>query len=339
MKTYVAETCYGLEDICQKELEEKLKISKSQVFEIRGFVSFENEKLEKYEQLRSVYNIYEYLGKTKLTEKRESLKRIIEFFRKNPPEDLLSAKSFRVTCSRYGHHEFKSIEVERFVGEYFYENFHIPVDLRNPDKELFVKIVGNTAYLMLKHNKKPLEKRNYRVFLHPTAADPILAYGMFRLAEIKEGEIVVDPMCGSGTILIESALEFPKAKYFGIDISEKFLEGAKQNAKVAGVDHLIKFIHGDCRNLESYFEKIDKIITNPPYGVKMGNEKSVKGLYYKFLESAGKVVRENGRIVLTVLRGNMFRMAIFRTKFFKIVEERIVKYGGLFTHLFVLEKI
>ena len=339
MKTYVAETCYGLEDICQKELKEKLKISKSWIFEIRGFVKFKTEKLENYEQLKSVYNIYEYLGKTRLTEKRESLKRIIEFFRNNPPEDLLSAKSFRVSCTRYGHHEFKSIEVERFVGEYFYENFHIPVNLENPDKELFVKIVGSTAYLMLKLNKISLEKRSYRVFLHPTAADPILAYGMFRVAKVKEKEIVVDPMCGSGTILIESALEFPKAKYFGIDISEKFLKGAKQNAKAAGVDHLIKFIHGDCRNLENYFEKIDKIITNPPYGVKMGNERSVKGLYYKFLESAGKVMKENGRIVLTVLRGNMFRMAIFRTKFFKIVEERIVKYGGLFTHLFVLEKI
>ncbi|MCD6371475.1 MAG: methyltransferase domain-containing protein, partial [Candidatus Aenigmarchaeota archaeon] len=278
-----------------------------------------------------------FVGRVKISQNFESIKKIINFLRKNIPERLINAKSFRVTCSRYGYHNFRSIDVERLVGEYLYENYKIPVSLKDFEKNLFIKIVGSNAYILLQLNKTPLDKRFYKLFNHPTAIDPILAYGMIRLSKIKRNQIIVDPMCGSGTILIEAALEFPNAKYFGLDIFERFVKGARMNAKAAKV-RLIKFKVGDCRCLEKYFSKIDRIITNPPYGVKIGREETVKALYFKFVESAARVI-DKGRIVLTVLKAGVFRNIIFKTKFFRISEERVVRYGGLYPNLFVLERI
>ena len=163
---------------------------------------------------------------------------------------------------------------------------------------------------------------------------------MIRLANIKDGEIFLDPMCGSGTIALEAASLFKnRIKILAGDINEDYVEKAKENAKANGLEEFIEFKSMDATKLEEYFTNVDKIVTNPPYGVKIAKRKDLKGFYWKFLESVSKVLSKDGRVVIINLRADMFRNIILRLKTFKIVHERVVESGGIFPHIFVLEKI
>ena len=124
----------------------------------------------------------------------------------------------------------------------------------------------------------------------------------------KPGRILVDPMCGSGTMLIEAAMmginmapglnrEFISEKWrtldkdafdkidndvefkiYGYDIDEEALEIAKENAEIAGVDEYIEFKLGNAIDFTSD-EEYGFIVTNPPYGERLEDKESVQSLY------------------------------------------------------------
>ncbi len=161
-----------------------------------------------------------------------------------------------------------------------------------------------------------LHKRGYRV---QTVAAPIketLAAAMVQLSFFKAGRLLADPFCGSGTIAIEAAMiakniapglsakfaseswacvpkelwqEEKKAAYAAIrndadvrilasDIDRKAVEAARENAIEAGVDDCIEF-----RVMPFYkFEPEEDhgiIITNPPYGERIGEQKQLDRIY------------------------------------------------------------
>jgi putative N6-adenine-specific DNA methylase len=144
-----------------------------------------------------------------------------------------------------------------------------------------------------------------------------LAAGLIRLTGWQKDIPIIDPMCGSGTILIEAALmamnvspgslrrgfgfenlkDFEESvydrviddvataektelpfKFYGFDTDRKVLQAAKDNARRAGVDHLIEFKNESIATLAPPVEK-GLIITNPPYGARIGDEDNLKDLY------------------------------------------------------------
>jgi len=208
------------------------------------------------------------------------------------------------------------------------------------DLNIRFDLIGNFGYVGIQLTKESLYKRFKKVFHHHAAIKATLAYGMIRLAEVKENETFLDPMCGSGTIVLEAASLFrEKIKIFASDLYPEIVEKAKENAKVNGLENFIEFKVADATKLEEFYSNIDKIVVNPPYGVKVGRRKDLKAFYWKFLESSSKVLNNNGRIVLITLRADMFRIIVQRSKLYKIVHERVVESGGIFPHIFVMEKI
>ena len=65
----------------------------------------------------------------------------------------------------------------------------------------------------------------------------------------------------------------------------------------------------------------------------------MKFILRSFLDSAMKVLTERGRMVVMQLRASSFRRMIYRTRGYIIIEERVVESGGLFPHVFVMERI
>lgn len=139
---------------------------------------------------------------------------------------------------------------------------------------------------------------------------------MISLTPWKEDRVLVDPFCGSCTILIEAAMrginmapglnrEFLSEnwsilgknlwwkgskeafdmmktdadfKIYGYDIDEEVLEIAKENARLADVDKYIEFKKQDARDLNSEYE-YGFVVTNPPYGERLEDKESVQKLY------------------------------------------------------------
>lgn len=164
-----------------------------------------------------------------------------------------------------------------------------------------------------------LHKRGYRKY---TAKAPIaenLAAALIMLTPWKSDRILVDPFCGSGTILIEAALMaaniapgmkrgftalkwnhliekkvwddcYDEAREMvdrsaavdleGSDIDPEMIRIAKQNAQLAGVADMIKFEEKDVSRL-SHDGKYGFIITNPPYGERLEEKEKIPPLYRK----------------------------------------------------------
>lgn len=171
-----------------------------------------------------------------------------------------------------------------------------------------------------------LHKRGYR---QADVAAPIketLAAAMVQLSFWRKGRILVDPCCGSGTIPIEAAMigrniapglnrsfacqewelidknlwkEEKKAAFeaidydseleiYGFDIDRKAVDAARQNAEEAGVDDSITFKKVDAAKLKSVGAN-GIVITNPPYGERIGEEKQIEAIYRGF----GRFFNEN----------------------------------------------
>lgn len=161
-----------------------------------------------------------------------------------------------------------------------------------------------------------LHKRGYRKSSNLAPIKETLAAAMLDLTPWHWDRFLIDPMCGSGTILIEAALkglniapginrcfgaeewdfigkdkwsaareefrslEKRERKFLvqGYDIDPHALRYARENARAAGVEKYIHFQQRDIRELQSK-DKFGFIVTNPPYGERMEDKKSVELLY------------------------------------------------------------
>lgn len=180
---------------------------------------------------------------------------------------------------------------------------------------IFVFIHKNKVTISIDTSGLALHKRGYREVATAAPIRETLAAAMISLTPWRPGRPLVDPMCGSGTILIEAAMKgrnmapginreflsedwriIDKAiwrqvrkeayeqindlefKLYGSDIDPEAVAIAKENADIAGVGDYIEFNVADMIDFTSK-EEYGFIITNPPYGERLEDEVSVERLY------------------------------------------------------------
>jgi 23S rRNA G2445 N2-methylase RlmL len=273
----------GLEDIVEMEMKENFSNA-----EVSRFFNFPGKLLVEikgsYEKLFALHSIHHIIKlKKEFFLEKPTIKEIRKVLRKIEIEELKNVETFRVTSQRYGLHDFTSIDLQKVAGEIFLEKYKKKVSLKNFDLNIRFDSIGNFGYVGIQLTKDSLYKRFKKVFNHPAAIKATLAYGMIRLANVKKGETFLDPMCGSGTIVMEAAsLYRNRIKIFAGDINEEFVEKARENARVNGLEKFIEFKKIDATKLEEHFLSVDKIVTNPPYGVRIAKRRDLRGFIGNF---------------------------------------------------------
>ena len=176
-------------------------------------------------------------------------------------------------------------------------------------------ILKDEATLMIDTSGEPLYKRGYRQKTGPAPLRETLAAAMAAISRPREEVLFWDPMCGSGTIAIEAAMlvnniapgagrafaaeEFPvigKAHFdaareeaadlvtrsafevYASDIDGEMVAAAEANARAAGVLDTVKVFSADARKIKSEGRR-GTIVTNPPYGQRLGERRAVEALY------------------------------------------------------------
>ena len=168
-----------------------------------------------------------------------------------------------------------------------------------------------------------LHKRGYRQLSSKAPITETLAAALIMLTPWRKDRILVDPFCGSGTFPIEAAMIaaniapgmnrsftaeewsnlIPKKAWYdaideanslinddievdiqGYDIDGDVVRAARENAKEAGVDHLIHFQERAVKDLR-HPKKFGFFITNPPYGERLEEKENLPGLYREFGDS------------------------------------------------------
>jgi len=198
----------------------------------------------------------------------ESLREIAEVAKKAPIEAFFDEKkSFAVRVRRLSARAFASSSyIEREIGDILRRR-GLKVDLNEPFRTFVVLLTGRIAFLcVLLHSidKKQFQSRkpSLRPFSRPISIQPKLARVIVNLSEVRAGEILLDPFCGTGGILMEASAIGARA--VGVDIQQEMAIGACKNIKFYGLN--AEFIVGDAQELPIRDESVDAIATDFPYG-------------------------------------------------------------------------
>lgn len=191
------------------------------------------------------------------------------------------------------------------------------VDVKNPQIQLNLFIDRERASISFDTSGTVLTKRSYRQETVEAPMQEALAAALLMLANYQGTEILCDPCCGSGTLLIEAALMATKTppgflrtrwgflnlpehsndhwlkvkieadsrrvplqpnQIFGADINKQAVHSSKVNLRAAGLHQVIEVTQSDIRD---YTPPVPPsfIITNPPYGLRLNDVEHLKSLY------------------------------------------------------------
>ncbi|XP_075391594.1 U6 snRNA (guanine-N(2))-methyltransferase THUMPD2 isoform X2 [Tenrec ecaudatus] len=201
--------------------------------------------------------------------------------------------TFRVSCRCSGAlgKTFTPQEVGRVIGIALMKQFGWKADLRNPNLEIFMHLNDIYSVVGIPIFKVPLASRTY---IRTAGLRSTIAWAMASLAEIKAGTVVLDPMCGLGTILLEAAKEWPDVYYVGADVSDSQLLGARDNLQAAGLNDKIELLKVSVIELPLPSESVDIIISDIPFGKKFKLGKDIKSI----LQEMERVLHVGGILVL-----------------------------------------
>ncbi|MBQ2831099.1 TIGR01177 family methyltransferase [Methanobrevibacter sp.] len=178
------------------------------------------------------------------------------------------SQTFAVRVKRF-QSEIDTVATERKAGSLILANCdNIKVKLKEPHSLVRLVAFKDDVYVAIekiKLNKKHFEdsKPHKRPFFYPGSMSPKLARCMVNLSRVTEGQLLLDPFCGTGGILIEAGLI--GCKVAGSDIYWKMKNGTAINLEHYGITDYRTF-NLDVRELKMY-EKVASVVTDPPYGI------------------------------------------------------------------------
>lgn len=232
-----------------------------------------------------------------------------------------------VSSSEIRDQRILALKTKDALVDRFREKYGVRPNVEKEDPDLRIVISGHMNFFKVYADTsgEPLFKRGYRFSSTDAPLKETLAAGLLKLAGYKGKGILIDPFCGSGTILIEAALmalnsapglmrdkfgfenwlnfqadeyedlraeaenselEETEARFIGYDIAKQAIQFAAANAKRAGVSNFLELQRQGVAELtlpEDTAAESVLIVTNPPYGIRIGGyEYEIRDAYRDF---------------------------------------------------------
>lgn len=305
----------GLEDVASDEITRDLggEVKKSG----RGLVAFRAPRLDAdLLKLRTVEDVFLLAyGTDDLTYRATDLDKIRQWTRKVPWDQFLrihhaihpkpkGKPTYWLVAQMTGEHGYRRIDARKALADGLAGVF--PASWKaaeeNASVEVWLTIHGNQAVCGLRLSDRTMRHRTYKTEHMPASLRPTVAAAMARLAGTGPEMVVLDPMCGAGTILAEQVelarqRGFDRLTIWGGDIERSALLAASANLKRFRPDLLA--IWDACR-LPLPQGSVDRIICNPPFGKQLSNPEEIGPLYRRMITEWDRVLKPDGRAVLLV---------------------------------------
>ncbi|UMB60923.1 class I SAM-dependent RNA methyltransferase [Lutibacter sp. A80] len=307
----VATTMFGLEEVLATEL---TNLGAQNVVPGVRSVSFEGDKGFMYKAniaLRTAIRILKPIKRFKVFDEDDLYKKIqqIEWERFMTVDStfaigaVVNSKNF-TTNSHY-----ISLKSKDAIADYFRHKYHKRpnVDVKHPDLKIHVHIQKDFCSISLDSSGDSLHKRGYRNLTNIAPINEVLAAGLVLLSGYRGDCNFIDPMCGSGTILIEAAMiannipaninrkefgfenweDYDEDLYFkiqdsllkkissshfkimGFDKAPSAVRKAKENIENANLSEFIGVHHINFFNSAKEVFGKTTILFNPPYGERL----------------------------------------------------------------------
>ena len=259
-----------------------------------------------------------------------------DFTRWIKPKDRFGVKITRIQREPMA---FDADELASKVGAQIWQMLSgkVTVDLTKPDVLFLGVINGNQfffgLYLASRDRASVFQRRSpLRPFFVPSAIHPKFARVMVNLSRVKRGDLLLDPFCGTGGLLLEAADIGCVPLGFDIDVS--ILMGCQLNLKHYEVP--FSGALADARSVPLRSEGLNAIATDPPYGRSSSTKGSeVVELIHTSLDVLANRLKRGGYLCLA-LPDKYFEKEIIPTDRFVIVETHTMRIHRSLNRLIVV---
>ena len=205
----IAKTFEGLEDVLGREL---MRMGAEDVNTEPSTVTFTGDKYLLYEanyELRTALKIYKEILNFSFETKEEFLEKLKDY---RWSKILNIYKSFNLVASVKSDilesGETVEEQITSIICEYFNQKSRKtpPHGVPNPSVKINIEIQGNNCQLLLDSTGEPLSRRGYRLTSGNNQLDEVYAAGLVQLSGWKANTNFIDPICGTGILLIEAAM-------------------------------------------------------------------------------------------------------------------------------------
>ncbi len=306
----VAKTLYGFESLLAKELRD---LGAMEVKEGVRSVSFVGDTGFLYKAnlaLRTAVRILKPIKKFRVQNEND-LYRQLQYIKweKYISENDTFAIDAVANSDKFTHSHYVALKTKDAIADYFRNNYgkRPNVDLKHPKMQVNVHIQRDQCTVSLDSSGDSLHKRGYRSATNIAPINEVLAAGLVLLSGYDGSQHFIDPMCGSGTILIEAAMiankipaninrrEFGFERWnnfdedlfevirasllkkirssdkeiIGYDKAPSVIRKAFENIKNANLEEFIKLEQENFFNTEKEVEGKTIVLFNPPYGERL----------------------------------------------------------------------
>ena len=325
----IAKTFYGFENILADEL---LKLGAQKIIKGNRNVSFYGDKGFMYKSniaLRTALKIIKPIVEFRFKDLDEYYKKIYEI---NWEEYLDRNSSFLINSvvfhsSVFNNSKFTSLKAKDAIVDRFRDKFKTRPSINsfNPELKIEIHVNKNVCTISLDSSGESLHKRGYKKYNSAAPLNEVLAAGIILMSGWDKKSDLLDPMCGTGTFLIEAAMiakniapnlnrlafafekwkdwdnelfekieesvknkeiEFEN-KLYGFDISNAMVKKAEKNIEISDLGVDIEVIKKDFLSSKKIDDERLHILINPPYDRRISID--VNELY----EKIGNTLKNN----------------------------------------------
>ncbi len=361
-----AQTMPGVEKIAWLEIRERLSQAQFVDYlfakEQNGIVRFNYDgPLEDLLTLRTVEDVFvQALNLPKLTRGRRDLRVLGEEVAKGEALGravnglmrflkLSKPPTYRVIGRLYGKHPFRREELAETVAEGLRKRY--PRWLPVPDAgqvEVWVNVLGSQLLLGLRLSDRTMRHRYQKRVELPVSLRPSVAAAMVYLAQPTPEELFIDPMCGSGTILLERRAFGPVRLLLGGDVAPDRAQAARLNLmgqkrkprsrQEEMPPPLPAIAQWDATRLPLADGTAHKLVTNLPFGHQLGTPEKLPGLYASFFAEVARVLHQNGRAVVLSSEFELVKESVRQQPSLHIVTGYSIAILGKWGRIYIIQR-
>ncbi|GBD35494.1 Ribosomal RNA large subunit methyltransferase K/L [bacterium HR36] len=319
-------TLPGLEQLAAEEVTQRFQADVKRV--LKGVVVFRLPELDRrIFRLRLAEDVFLLLwGSDQLSYRAKDLERIERWTSSEPDWEMAwhwhhhlrpkprGKPTYHLVCQMFGEHGYRRVDALQALARGL--RGKIPSSWKavaeDAAVEIWLTIRGKTAVCGLRLSGATMRHREYKVEHVPASLRPVAAAALVWLAQPRPEEVLLDPMCGAGTILAERLAWERRGRILGGDRDWAALHAACANLEYFRKENRAKeslywpLVRWDARRLPLPDASVAVIACNPPFGKQLSPGEDIGLLYRELVPEWHRVLQPQGRAAIVVANWSAF---------------------------------
>lgn len=249
--------------------------------------------------------------------------------------------TYRVIARQYGQHQYRRKDLQEAVLKAVKRRYPLwrPV-ADDAQIEIWINALGSRLLGGLRLSDRSMRHRHRKAVELVASLRPSVAAAMVFLTEPDPADVFLDPMCGSGTLLMERRRAGPYRQLLAADVDARAAGATLANVLGQRKEPPKAFavLQADAGRLPLAGGVIDKVATNLPFGKQIGSRQAVAALYPAFFAEVERVLRPGGRAVVLSSEYEEIKEAVRRQEGLTILTGYSVAVLGQWGRIYIMER-